>query len=271
MAPKRHLARFFSNLYWFLIQGRTGLKESFEDVYSVEHYGPTFRQIYADTFGDEYAEEVDACGFTTKTDLENLKDRLELKQDELLGDLACGRGGNGLYIARELGVRLKGLDLSEKAVATAQKRIDSFGMQHRAEFVSGDIRELPYKNDEFDAALCVDTLYMVPDKRAALHEIARIVKPNRVFAVLTWEMHIPFAVKDYRPLFEECGFKVDSYDEIPGWYERQKGIFEGFLKHRNTLIEEMGAKTAAVWINCAKTELPKLDKMRRVFIVARPR
>lgn len=271
MVKKRLLARFFSNVYWFLIQGRTGLKESFEDVYNIENCGPTFRQIYIDTFGDEYAKDVDPCGFTTKTDLENLKKCLKLEKDELLADLACGRGGNGLYIARELAVRLKGLDLSEKAVVIARKRIDEFNLQGRAEFVSGDMRELPYENNKFDAAMCVDTLYMVPDKQAALTEVARVLKSNRVFAVLTWEMHIPFAVKDYRPLFEECGLQVDSYDEVPGWYERQKGIFEGFLKHQDALTKEMGTRTAAFWINGAKTELPKIDKMRRVFIVARRR
>ena len=271
MAKKRYLARFFSNIYWYFIQGRPGLKESFEDVYDIEDCGSTFRQIYVDVFGDEYAEEVDPCGFTTKTDLENLKNCLELEKDELLGDFACGRGGNGLFIARDLGVRLKGLDLSDKAVAIARKRINSFDMQGRAEFVAGDMRELPFENDEFDGGICVDTLYMVPDKRAALTEIARVLKPKRVFAVLTWEMHYPFAVKDYRPLYEEAGLAIEYYEEIPGWYERQKGIFEGFLKHKDALIEEMGARTAAFWINGANTELPKIDKMRRVFIVARPR
>jgi hypothetical protein len=64
------------------------------------------------------------------------------------------------------------------------------------------------------------------------------------------------------------GFENTCYEEISGWYERQKGIFEGFLKHQKALIQEMGYRTAMFWINGAKTELPKLEKMRRVFIAA---
>jgi SAM-dependent methyltransferase len=192
---KRFFARFFYNVYWFLIQGRTSLKQSFEDVYNIENMTPTFRQIYTETFGEEYAEDEDPCGFTTKTDLENIKKHLDLKPDDLFADIACGRGGNGLAIARDLGVRLKGLDLSEKAVQIATKRIKDFGMENRAEYISGDMRDLPYKNEEFDAALCVDTLYMVPDKQAALQEIRRVLKRNRPLIILTWEMNVPFAVK----------------------------------------------------------------------------
>lgn len=269
MAKQRRLARFFGNVYWYLIQGRTSLKQSFEDVYAKEDNGPTFRKIYQDTFGDEYAEEADPCGFTTKSDLANIKQRLGLKPGEELLDVACGRGGNGLLVARDLQANVTGLDLSESAIEICKSRIDKFGMQGRAQFLAGDMRSLPFADNQFDAGLCVDTLYMVPDKRAALREVARVLKPGKNFIVLTWEMNIPLAVKDYRPLLEECGFETVSYEEIPGWYERQRGIFEGFLKHQKAMIKEMGPKAAAFWINGAKTELPKVDKMRRVFFVAK--
>lgn len=269
-AEQRRMDRFLGDLYWSHIQDRPGLKESFEDVYETEKAAPTFRRIYRDVFGDEFAEEADPCGFTTKSDLENIKKRLELGGDELLGDFACGRGGNGLYLARDLGARLKGIDLSENAVKIARKRVGHFGMEGRAEFSTGDLREMRYENHEFDAAICIDSLYMIPDKRSVLTELARVLKSNRVLAVLTWEMSIPLAVNDYRPLFETCGFHVDSYDEVPGWRERQKRVFEGILARRDTLIEEMGEAAASFWIHGAETELPKLDEMRRVLIVARP-
>jgi ubiquinone/menaquinone biosynthesis C-methylase UbiE len=268
MPSPRYLARFFGNLYWLLIQGRGTLKKSFEDVYANEDNGPTFREIYRSVFGDEYAEEADPCGFTTKSDLERIKKLVDLQPGDALADIACGRGGNGLLIARDLGLNLTGLDLSDSAIRIANRRIPDFNMQGKATFLAGDMRNLPLPDTAFDAAVCVDTLYMVPDKQAALHEIRRILRPGRPFVVLTWEMNIPLAVKDYRPLLEECGFQVTSYEEVPGWYERQKGIFENILANQAALIQEMGKRTAAFWINGANTELPKINKMRRVMFSA---
>jgi len=268
MSTKRYIARFFSGLYWFLIQGRTSMKQSFEDVYGINDVGPTFRGIYRDVFGDEYAEEIDHCGFTTKTDLASIVQAVGLSPDERLADFACGRGGNGLYVARTLNAELRGLDLSEAAIQIATRRISEFEMEGRAVFQAGDIRALPFKDREFDAAMCVDSLYMIPDKQAVLREVARVLKPGKPFVILTWEFDIPFAVKDYRPILDECGFDVQEYREIDGWLERQRGIFEKILANKDALVREMGKRAAAVWINVSKTELPKIEKMRRVFIVA---
>ena len=265
---KRHFARFFGNLYWLFVQGRSNLKQSFEDVYAETSNNATFQKIYRDVFGPEYAEEANPCGFSTKSDIENIKRHIDLKPGEKLIDVACGRGGNGLVVARDLGAQLVGVDLSTEAVKAAKRRIDDFGMRERAEFLAADMRELPFSDAEFDAALCVDTLYMVPDKRAGLQQIRRVLKPGRPFVIITWEMDVPFAVKDYHPLLNECGFRVSHYEMIEGWYQRQKGIYEGILANQKTLISEMGKRTAAFWINGANIELPKLDKMRRVFIVA---
>ena len=204
----RYFSRAFYNLHWLFVQGRPSLKQSFEDVYEETADSSTFKNIYRNVFGSEYAEEADTCGFTTKSDIENSKRHIGLAPDEKLADIACGRGGNGLTVARDLKTRLVGLDLSEKAIQSAKGRIDDFGMQGRAEFFAGDMRNIPFADNEFDAALCVDTLYMVPDKRSAVEQIHRILKPNRTFVVITWEMNVPFAVKDFRPLLKSCGFSI---------------------------------------------------------------
>ena len=264
---KKYLTRFFYNLYWFVVQGKTSVKATFEDMYRND-FGETFRQIYRTHFGNEYAEEINPCGFSTRSDIENIKQSLDLKPGQRMLDLACGEGGNGLAIARALDVELDGMDLSETAIARAKTRIEEFGRTDRARFVAGDARELPYQDHIFDASVCVDSLYMIPDKQAVLNEVKRVTKEGRPFVILTWEVHNAFGVPDYRPLLERCGFGVAKYEEVPGWFERQRNTYQGMLDNKEALIREMGAETAAVWINAAKTELPKLDKMKRVFIVA---
>ena len=267
---KKYLTRFFAKLhwlYWFIIQGKTSVKETFEDMYRND-FGETFRAIYRTHFGDEYAEEINPCGFSTRSDIENIKQSLNLESGGRVLDLACGEGGNGLTIARDLKAELDGMDLSETAIEKAKQRMAEFDMTGHARFVVGDARSLPFDDHVFDASMCVDSLYMIPDKQTVLGEVKRVMQPERPFVILTWEVHRPFAVSDYRPLLDQCGFRVTEYREVPGWFERQRATYQGMLDNKDALIREMGAATASVWINAAKTELPKLDKMRRVFIVA---
>jgi hypothetical protein len=55
-----------------------------------------------------------------------------------LVDLACGRGGPGLWLARAAGAALTGVDFSAVAVAQAAGRAALFGMAANTEFVVGD-------------------------------------------------------------------------------------------------------------------------------------
>lgn len=264
---KRWLARFLGKLYWFLIQGKSTMKATFEDLYG-DQDNEALREIYREVFAEEFAAEADPCGFTTMTDLKNLAKCINVGEGDSLADLACGRGGSGLWVTRETGCQLTGLDLTEGGVQHARGRIADFGLEGRAQFVTGDIRSLPFQDEQFDAVMCVDSLYMIPDKQAALSEIARVLKKDRPFVCLTWEVIAPFAVADYRPLLKKAGLAPVVYEEVEGWRERQRAVCEKILQRQEILIEKLGADAAKVWIQLAKVEMPQLDKMRRVLIVA---
>ncbi len=117
--------------------------------------------------------------------------------------------------------------------------------------------------------MSIDALFLVPDKPGAIQEAARLLKPGGRFAFTTWELDERHRVKDYRPLLEACGFEVETYDECEGWLARQRGVHERILANKEKLIAEMGKDSAGVWIFCSESELPKLDRMRRIYVVAR--
>ncbi len=268
MAMKRKwLARFFGGLYWFAVQGKTTMKESFEDLYG-DHDNDALREIYREVYAEDFAAEADPCGFTTMTDLRTLARYSDVGEGDSLADVACGRGGSGLWVARETGCRLTGLDLTEGGIRHARGRIADFGLEGRAQFATGDVRSLPFHDGEFDAVMCVDALYMIPDKRAALSEIGRVLGKGRPFVCFTWEVTAPFAVADYHALLKKAGLDPVVYEEVEGWRERQRSIYENILAHQDTLINKLGRDAANFWIHGAKLEMPKLDKMRRVLIVA---
>ena len=92
------------------------------------------------------------------------------------------------------------------------------GAGHPLRFKTGDVSKTG-----FDGAFSMDVLLFVADKRAALHEIARILKPGSGFVGTSWELraesaalHAP-AFDDYPGAFKDAGFEIEIYEETGNW------------------------------------------------------
>jgi ubiquinone/menaquinone biosynthesis C-methylase UbiE len=260
-----------SRLYWFQAQGCWGIKDVFDHVYEGQERSETFRKIYRDVFGDDQPIEVDPCGFLTMTDLRNIAQQVAVGEGQTLADLACGRGGPGLWVARETGARLTGIEISPVAVEKARQRIAAFGLDGRATFRVGDFAATGCAAASFDAAMSVDAFHLVPDKTGSVQETARILKPGARFVFTTWEVNLPLMVKDYRPLLEQAGMAVERYEATPDWQRRQETVYQQIIAQQDALVREMGEASARFWIHGAQTELPRLPQMRRILAVARKR
>lgn len=261
----------FSRFYWLATTGRWGIHGVFDDLYAGQPHSETFRNIYREVFAEEFAEEADASGFLTMSDLRNISRDLALHSGQSFVDLACGRGGASLWISREMGADVLGIDISSVAIADAERRIASFGRQGHSRFIVGDIAATNIPSGKFDGAMSIDALFMVPDKVGAFRETARILKPGARFAFTTWEVDHAGRVKDYRPLLEPYGFEIEQYDECPGWRRRQEETHKRILAEQETLAKEMGAEAAKLWAGCSIAELPIIHLMRRIYVVARKR
>lgn len=260
-----------SSVYWRTTMGKWGVNGVFNALYEGQPASETFRNIYRDVFGPEFAEEADPCGFLTMTDLNNLVRDLRVGPGKTFADLACGRGGGGLWVARATGASLVGLDISDVAAAQGAARIGSFGLEGRAQFRAADIAATGFPDASFDGAMSIDSLFLVPDKVGAFREAGRILKPGARFCFTTWEVDEPNRVKDYRPLLERFDFAVETYEESPDWRRRQQGVHERILAEKDQIISEMGLDAARFWINGATLELSIIDKMRRIYVVAQRR
>lgn len=94
-------------------------------------------------------------------------------------DAGCGAGGASV-LATHLGGEVTGLDASQELLAVARERLP------RAEFVQGDLEQLPFPGGRFDAALAANSIIFAEDIRQALCELRRVVWPGGRVVITSW-------------------------------------------------------------------------------------
>ena len=100
-------------------------------------------------------------------------------------DLATGTGDLAVDLARmHPDAQVIGLDPSRQMLAIAERKLASRGLADRVTLVRGDAQHLPYRDAEMDAATIAFGIRNVPDRLAALGEMARVVRPGGRVAVL---------------------------------------------------------------------------------------
>jgi demethylmenaquinone methyltransferase / 2-methoxy-6-polyprenyl-1,4-benzoquinol methylase len=100
-------------------------------------------------------------------------------------DLATGTGDLAIDIARMCpSATVIGLDPSRQMLDIAEAKIARRGLADRVSLVVGDAQALPYANCEMDAVTIAFGIRNVPDRGAALREMARVVRPGGRIAIL---------------------------------------------------------------------------------------
>jgi ubiquinone/menaquinone biosynthesis C-methylase UbiE len=90
-------------------------------------------------------------------------------------DIGSGPGECVAGEIEEFGAsRATAIDIDPKMVNRASHRLAEYG--DRATVVQGDVTHLSYENEAFDAVFNFAVLHHVPDWRAGLREIARVLK-----------------------------------------------------------------------------------------------
>lgn len=238
-------------------------EDRYRSVLANQSRGSTLQSIYREILGGDYPAEVEPFGFVTLSDLRLLAETLAQSGTTRLLDVGCGRGGPGLWIARELDVPLVGVDIIAEAVAAASDRAAAFGMASRAGFHVASATDTGLPAGGFDGAVSVDALWMVHDKSAAFRELARSAPSRRRLVFTSWEpVHLPY---DF--FLERAGF-TDITKRPTGSRDREIAVHEAILRNWEAISEELGEEAAKV-LRAEATHTPALlDDNPRVVISA---
>jgi ubiquinone/menaquinone biosynthesis C-methylase UbiE len=97
-------------------------------------------------------------------------------------DAGCGDGRYLAALADELPGQRAGVDISERILETARRRVD-------ADFRRANLEALPFAGEEFDVVLCSQVIEHVLDADLAVAELARVLRPGGALVISTDNAH----------------------------------------------------------------------------------
>lgn len=131
--------------------------------------------------GEEAVKAYDAS-------MRSLRDKGLLQIDSILGsrlDLGCaleigsGPGYVGLEWLKKIeDTSLKGLDISKEMTILATKNARDYGLEDRAEYLTGDASRLPFRSSYFDAVISTNSLHEWAYPKEVFNEIYRVLRPG---------------------------------------------------------------------------------------------
>ena len=258
--------------------------EFFDQIYTSLDKIPVLREIFERAYGSD-CPPVEAAGFNflSMSELRHISQGLQVGPGDTFADLACGTGGPGLWIARETGACLVGIDFSSAAIRLAEQNAARWGLWERARYQVADMADTGLPAAAFDGALCIDAIQIAADKQAFLREVARILKNGGRFAFTTWE-DIPTEMENestvqqettgYLSLLKEAGFEAVSCIESQDWEGRQREVYQETLAHAEEIQIKVGEQTAsglfeeAKYMTARQDGKDRLSQMRRIVVIA---
>jgi SAM-dependent methyltransferase len=241
----------------------------FDQWYADMEDSPTQDAIVARTLG--LPPELQSTSLLSWQGIAEVTTTLQLHDDELLLDVACGRGGYGIEIARRTGARLIGIDFSEVALQQARLRGARLLPAGRAEFQLGALHATGLPTGTADALMCIDAVQFAEPPLSAMLEFRRLLSSGGQLVITCWEAahrsddRVPPRIKavDLGRDLPAAGFvDVQVHDKLD-WREVERTMWEAAAAAPAASDPAMRSFQAE-----GRWSLDNFDALRRVFATA---
>jgi ubiquinone/menaquinone biosynthesis C-methylase UbiE len=159
-------------------------------------------------------------------------------------EIAAGTGRNLRHYPA--GVRLTAIELSPEMLELARREASALGRD--VELRVGDAQKLEFADDSFDTVVCTLALCTIPDDRAAVREVKRVLRPGGRFVLLEHVRSPVSAVRFGERLLEPIMLRLehDHLTREPLEHLKAEGFeIERVERSKLGIVERAVARTLA--------------------------
>lgn len=232
------------------------------DLYDTA-YGNISTQVLENVRRMTYGEDFGQSSWVTADEYRRFFRLLGLGENDHVLDIGCGSGGPALFMARDLGCRVIGVDMNESGIRAGEAAARAAGMETKVQFRQADVSDpLPFPDHTFDAIVCMDAINHLPNRRRLLDEWRRVLRAGGRFlytdpvVVRGLVSKEEFAVRgsigyfEFAPpgvnerLIQEAGFELVQVEDVTANEVEISGRWhQARLQHAAELIELEGQET----------------------------
>jgi cyclopropane fatty-acyl-phospholipid synthase-like methyltransferase len=150
---------------------------------SVDLYGTAYgnfatralNEVRCDTYGDDFGQS----SWVTADEYRRFFRLLDLGPNDHVLDVGCGSGGPAVFVAREVGCRVTGIDFNDAGIRAGKALVQQAKLENQIDFHHADIRDaLPFPDGTFSAIVSIDVMCHLVDRAAVFSHWRRVLRPG---------------------------------------------------------------------------------------------
>src|SRR5580704_6323232 len=215
---------------------------------------PAIEQVRRETYGEDFGQS----SWVTADEYRGFFRRLALCAGDHVLDVGCGSGGPALFLAREIGCRVTGIDVDEAGIRAGENLARQFGVADAVSFRRADVAEtLPFAEATFDALVCMDALCHFPNRSRLFAEWRRILRPGGRLLVTDPVVVTGLVTKDELALRSSTG----HFEFCPLGVNERAIRYAGFDLEAVEDVTENAAQVSGRWHDARERRSDALERL----------